>query len=174
MDTPELYAIVLGSLLVLFLGWQVARVGDVFLRRSLQLIHKNLLQTLIVTRRRGSSDYTVGIGVTIMLLFVGNIVAVCLGVKSLHDMTERVRAIFHVNLIALYIGTRTPILAETALGLTLRQYSVMHRALGWICLTEGLSYALLSLAFEQWTVRSLNFGVRRFAPFAYDDSADRA
>jgi hypothetical protein len=160
MDTQELYATAFGSLLVLLLGWQIAKVGDAFWRRSVQFIRKNLLQTLLVTRRAGSSDYTVGVGVAIALLLVGNIVAVCLGVESLQGLTERVRAVFHVNLVPLYMGTRAPFFADMIFGLTLRQHGLVHRALGWICLLEGLGYTLLSLASEQWTVRSYSFGVR--------------
>jgi hypothetical protein len=160
MDTQELYATAFGSLLVLLLGWQIAKVGDALWRRSLQFIRKNLLQTLVVTRKAGSSDYAVGVGVAIALLLVGNVVAVCLDVKSLNDLTERVGAIFHVNLIPLYMGTRSPIIAETIFGLASRQHGLMHRSLGWICLIEGLGYTLLSLASEQWTIRSYNFGVR--------------
>jgi hypothetical protein len=160
MYTQELYATAFGSLLVLLLGWQIAKVGDALWRRSVQSIRKSLLQTLIVTRKAGSSDYTVGVGVVIALLLSGNIVAVCLDVKSLHNLTERVGAVFHVNLIPLYMGTRSPVLAEKIFGLTSRQHGLMHRSLGWICLIEGLGYTLLSLASEQWTVRSYNFGVR--------------
>jgi hypothetical protein len=160
MDTQELYATAFGSLLVLLLGWQIAKVGDAFWRRSVQFIRKNLLQTLLVTRRAGSSNYTVGVGVAIALLLVGNIVAVCLGVESLHGLAERVRAVFHVNLVPLYVGTRAPFFANMILGLNLRQHGLMHRSLGWICLVEGLGYTLLSLASEQWTVRSYNFGVK--------------
>ena len=63
IDTQELYTTAFGSLLVLLLSWQIAKVGDVFWRRSVQFIRKNLLQTLLVTRRAGSSDYTVDVGV---------------------------------------------------------------------------------------------------------------
>lgn len=160
MDIQELYTTAFGSLLVLLLGWQIARVGDALWRRSLQFIRSNLLQTLILTRKTGSSDYTVGVGVAIALLLVGNIVAVCFDLKCLHDLTERVGAVFHVNLIPLYMGTRSPVLAETIFGLTSRQHGLMHRSLGWVCLIEGLGYTLLSLASEKWTVRSYNFGVR--------------
>lgn len=76
MDIHELYATAIGSLLVLLVGWQVARVADAIWRHSLQVMRKNLLQTLIVTRRKGSSDYTLGVGIAILLLVVGNIVAV--------------------------------------------------------------------------------------------------
>lgn len=160
MDTQELYATAFGSLLFLLLGWQIAKVGDAFWRRGVQFIRKNLLQTLLVTRRAGSTDYTVGVGVAIALLFVGNIVAVCLSVESLQGLTERVRAVFHVNLVPLYMGTRAPFFADMIFGLTLRQHGLVHRGLGWICLLEGLGYNLLSLASEQWTVRSYSFGVR--------------
>jgi len=160
MDTQELYATAFGSLLVLLLGWQIAKVGDAFWRRSVQFIRKNLLQTLLVTRRAGSSDYTVGVGVAIALLLVGNIVAVCFGVESLQGLIERVRAVFHVNLVPLYMGARAPFFADMIFGLTLRQHGLGHRALGWICLLEGLGYTLLSLASEQWTIRSYSFGVR--------------
>jgi hypothetical protein len=160
MDTQELYATAFGSLLVLLLGWQIAKVGDVFWRGSVQFIRKNLLQTLLVTRRAGSSDYTVGIGVAIVLLLVGNIVALCLGVEGIHGLRERLRAVFHVNLVPLYAGTRTPFFANMIFGLNLRQHGLMHCSLGWVCLVEGLGYTLLSLASEQWTIRSYNFGVQ--------------
>jgi hypothetical protein len=73
-----------------------------------------------VTRRIGSSDYTVGVGVAIALLLVGNIVAVCLGVESLHGLAERVQAVFYVNLVPLYMGTRALFFANMIFGLTLR------------------------------------------------------
>lgn len=159
MEVQELYATVLGSLLVFLLGWQIAKVGDAFRRRGVQVIRKNLLQTLIVTRKRGSSNYTLDAGVAILLLLVGNIIAICLHVRSLHDVTERLRAIFYVNLIPLYMDARTPILAEKAFGLTFTQHGLIHRSLGWICLIEGLGYTLLTVASEHWTVRSYNFAV---------------
>lgn len=162
MDAEELYATVLGSLLVLVLGWQMAKVGDVLRKRGAQLIRKNLLQTLIVTRRKGSSDYTVGSGVAIVLLFVGNIVAVCLNVRSLHDMTKRLKAMFHANLIPLCISARSPVLANAIFGFTLKQHSLIHRSLGWVCLIEGLGYNVLTLASEQWKVQSYSFGVRHW------------
>ena len=96
----------------------------------MQFIRKNLLQTLLVTRRVGSSNYIVGIGVAIVLLLVGNIVALCLSVKGLHSLRERLRAIFHVNLVPLYIGTRAPFFANIIFGLDLRQHGLMHRSLG--------------------------------------------
>lgn len=160
MNIQELYTAALGSLLALLFGWQVARVGDMFRRRSVQLVRKHVLQTLIVTRQKGSSDYTVGSGVGITLLLVANVVATCLHVGNLRDLIARLKAMFHVNLIPLYIGARTPILAETIFGLTPKQHSLIHRSLGWVCLIEGLSYTFLSLASEQWTVKSYSFGVR--------------
>lgn len=103
----------------------------------MQFVRKNLLQALLVTRRAGSSDYTIGVGVAIALLLVSNIAVVCLGVESLHGLTERVRAVFHVNLVPLYMGTRAPFFADMIFGLTLRQHGLMHRSLGWICLVRG-------------------------------------
>lgn len=160
MDAQELYATAIGSILVLVLAWQVAKVGEALRKRSAQLIRKNLLQTLIVTRRKGSSDYTVGSGLAIVLLLVGNIVAVCLDVRGLNDMTTRLKSVFHVNLIPLFIGARTPVVSNTVFGFTLKQHSLIHRSLGWICLVEGLGYTVLSLASEQWNVKSYSFGVR--------------
>jgi hypothetical protein len=87
MNIQELYVTAFSSLLVLLLSWQIAKVGDAFWRRSMQFTRKNILQTLIVTRKAGSSDYTVGVGLAITLLLIGNIVAICLDVKSLYDMT---------------------------------------------------------------------------------------
>lgn len=159
MDAQELYATALGSLLVLVLGWQMAKIGDAYQKRVAQLIRKNLLQTLIVTRRKGSSDYTVGSGVAVIVLVVGNLVAVCLNVRNLHGVSERLKAMFHVNLIPLCVGVRTPVLSSTIFGFTSKQHSLIHRCLGWVCLIEGLGYTVLSLASEQWKIKSYSFGV---------------
>jgi hypothetical protein len=73
-----------------------------------------------VIRRVGSSDYTVGIGIAIALLLIGNVVAICLGVESLYSLAERVRAVFYINLVPLYIGIRTLFFTNIVFGLTLR------------------------------------------------------
>lgn len=140
MDTQELYATAFGSLLVLLLGWQIAKVGDAFWRRSVRFIRKNLLQTLLVTRRAGSSDYTVGVGVAIALLLVGNIVAVCLGFESLHGLSARLRAVFHVNLVPLYMGTRAPFFADMITSIHLCRESTCAGTL----LLESALYLLLT------------------------------
>lgn len=114
----------------------------------MQFIRKNLLQMLLVSRRAGSSDYTVGIRVAIVLLLVGNIVALCLGVEGLYGLRERLQAIFHVNLVPLYMGIRALFFANMIFSLNLRQHSLMHCSLSWVCLVEGLGYTLLSLASE--------------------------
>lgn len=84
-----------------------------------------------------------------MLLLVGNIVALRLSVEGMYGLRERLQAVFHVNLVPLYVGTRAPFFANMIFGLNLRQYGLMHCSLSWVCLVEGLRYTLLSLASEQ-------------------------
>ncbi|KAM0718991.1 hypothetical protein Q7P37_004896 [Cladosporium fusiforme] len=53
MDAEELYATAIGSLLVLVLGWQMARVGDAFRKRGAQLIRKNLCTNIDRDQKKG-------------------------------------------------------------------------------------------------------------------------
>lgn len=160
MHVREVYTIAIGSLFVVFLGWQLAVVGDVLRRRGVKLFRKVLLQTLLVKRRKGSSNYTIGTGFIIASLCTGNIIALCVRVKDVSDVADRLRGLLHVNLIPLFLSVRTPLLSELFFGLTFQPHSLLHRLLGWICAAEGLGYTILSLLIRQWSILSTKFGVR--------------
>jgi hypothetical protein len=112
MHAQEIYAIAVGSLFAIFLGWQVAIILDALRQRSTQTIRKMFLQTLVVTRRKGASDYTVASVLSILLLIAGNMAVLFVGVAGLDELSERLRAVFHINLIPLYLSARTPVLSE--------------------------------------------------------------
>jgi hypothetical protein len=137
MNAEEIYATAIGSLFAVFLGWQVAIILDALRQRSMQTIRKMLLQTLVITRRKGTSDYTVASALAILLLIVGNMAVLFIGVTTLDQVSERLRAVFHINLIPLYLSARTPVLSELMFGLTYKQHSMIHRWLGWTCLLEA-------------------------------------
>lgn len=160
MHVREVYTIAIGSLFVVFLAWQLAVVGDVLRRRGVRLFRKVFLQTLLVKRRKGSSNYTVGTGFIIASLCTGNIIALCVRVKNVSDIADRLRGLLHVNLIPLFLSVRTPLLSELFFGLTFQPHSLLHRLLGWICVAEGLGYTILSLLIRQWSTLSTKFGVR--------------
>jgi len=159
MYAQEIYATAVGSLFAVFLGWQVAIIGDALRQRSMQAIRKIFVQTLVVTRRNGTSDYTVASTLAIVLLITGNLAVLFVEVADWNDMRERLRSVFHVNLIPLYVSARTPILSEFMFGLTYKQHSLIHRWIGWMCLFQGLGHNLLSLSMQQWIIKSYRFGV---------------
>lgn len=160
MHVREVYTAAIGSLFVVFLGWQLAVIGDVLRRRGVRLFRKVFIQTLLLTRRRGSSNYSIGAGFILASLCAGNIVALCVQVDSAGDIANRLRGLLHVNLIPLFLSVRTPLLSELFLGLTFQPHSLLHRLLGWVCVAEGLGYTVLSLFVRQWSILSMEFGVR--------------
>lgn len=159
MENRDVYAAVIGSLFAVFLGWQLASISHTLGRHSIQLLRKIVVQTILVTRRKGSSDYTIGAALSVLLFLSGNITALSIRLRDLHELRARLQAIFHINLIPLFLSTRTPRISQTVFGLSSKQHGLLHRILGWVCVAECLGYYLLSVFLQPWPVASYEFAV---------------
>ncbi|KAF1826849.1 uncharacterized protein K489DRAFT_427309 [Dissoconium aciculare CBS 342.82] len=113
---------------------------------------------MAVVRRRGSGDFSVGDGLQLIILAVGNIIACFL--QPDQTLQLRLGRIAIMNLIPLFLGSRSNVFAELLLGLSPHWYGLMHRWLGRIFLVEAIAHALLHLATAQWQLSLVQILVR--------------
>jgi len=116
MDFSEIYAIVAGSILVVFLVWHVAERTSDMRKRSVSALTKTVSATLLVTRPAGIDSISLGACMAVMLLVGFNTVASLFRVESQAALAQRLATMSVINLILLLAGGRTNLIADTMIG----------------------------------------------------------
>ena len=157
MNFEEVYAISLGSVFVVLIGWHAAEALLLWRRRVTGLVRKYVSQSLVVTRRNGTSNFNVAAALGVLILAAANVVACAIGVSSRPQLVRRLAVVSIVNLVPLYLGRSTSLVVNHVCGLSPTAYGILHRWLGWVCLLGALCHGLLALSLSEWTfsVRSI-------------------
>ncbi|KAF2680662.1 hypothetical protein K458DRAFT_445146 [Lentithecium fluviatile CBS 122367] len=147
MGPLSIYLICLVSVLGAFILYSIWRLIDSTTRRFIfSFLRKNLLYTMVVRRRTGSSDMTVYGLLSIVLLIASNITACSLWIADRADLAKRCGTLFMINVVPLYLGGRTNFFVDRVLQLPLDQYSFLHRWMGRICVIQGLVHGIMNAA----------------------------
>lgn len=144
MDTAEIYAVVLGSIFVVLIGWHLAAELSVSRHRLISAIRRRMMYTNLVKRQHGTNDFTAATALQLLVMMGLNIVACVVRLQPSGSST-RLAHVAMLNAIPLYLGGRTSFLVELFLGLPLPWYNMMHGWIGRILLTQALIHAFLEM-----------------------------
>lgn len=159
MDARDAYEIAIGSIFVVFIGWHLAASGLRARKRVKSWVHKNICQTVVTKRRRGSTDYTVASTLAIVALLCGNGVATFYRASDQQRLETRLGELASLNLVPLFLAGRSMLVVQVLCGISTRQYSILHRWLGWICVAQLSGFLYLSMARQGWHVDRMSIGV---------------
>lgn len=159
MEVHDVYTIVVGSMFVVLAGWHLAAVGLWARQRAATWTRKNIAQMVAFKRHQGSTDYTVGSMLCVIALVSGNGVAMFYRTHNANGLEARLAELSALNLIPLFLAGRTTIFVQHICGLSLRQYSILHRWLGWVCLAQLISLLCLSMSREHWQIKPIYIAV---------------
>jgi hypothetical protein len=144
MHFTVIYAISFASAIGFLLAWKLSQLLTIHARAHiLSLYSKWFLYTIIHPRFNGSSDITIMAGSIIILFVVANIVVCRLGVQSLSDLSARLARVCGTNLVALYFGGRSNLVAGRIFRISDTEYHLLHRWIGRITIIEGLTHGTL-------------------------------
>lgn len=145
MEFQEIYATCLGSIFVVFIGFQLTAVLAVWRSQITAALRKYISQSVVVMRRDGSTDVTVAAALGLLVLAAGNVTGCIVGVATQPQLVNRLGVMTTINLIPLYFGGRTGFFISRVCGLSIITYGALHRWLGWICLLEGAAHIALAI-----------------------------
>lgn len=145
MDLVEIYSASLGAMCALLIGWNIAAATVALQHRFQSILHAHLMQN-IAKRVRGSGDYTVSVVLQIVILITANAVLSTIFVSNLDDLGVRLGIIALVNVMPLFLGGRTSLIADKVFGVSLPWYNMIHNWIGRICMMQALVHGLLRLS----------------------------
>ena len=145
MEFQDIYATCLGSIFVVFIGYQLAAVLAAWRSQIRAAFRKYISQSVIVMRRDGSTDVSVAAALGLLALAAGNVAACIVGVATQRQLVSRLGVMTTVNLIPLYFGGRTGFFISRVCGLSIITYGAIHRWLGRICLLEAAAHIALAV-----------------------------
>ena len=161
MDARVGYAIAIGCIFAILIGLQLAALGLRARKYVASWLQKNIGQTLVWKRRRGSTDYTVGSLIAIMLLVAGNGVASFYRAGDPQKLETRLAELASLNLVPLFLAGRSTLIVQLLCGMSARQYSLFHRWLGWICVAQMSGHLCLGMARQGWHADYMTIAVSR-------------
>lgn len=159
MDVRDIYGLVVGSIFAMCIGWHLAAVGLWARQRIAVWTRKNIVQSVVFSRLRGSTDYTIAALLCIVIIVSGNIVASCYGIKDRSGLQQRLAELSAINLVPLFLAGRTMALVQNVLGLSVKQYALLHRWLGWVCILQLSCYLVITLSHPGWHIDSVYIAV---------------
>jgi hypothetical protein len=113
---------------------------------------------MAIVRRRGSGDFNVNDALQLIVLATGNVLA-CL-LQPAQGLEWRLGRVAMMNLIPLFLGSRTNVFVEILLGLSPHWRGLMYRWLGRMFLVEAVAHSLLHLAANKWQFSLIEILVR--------------
>ncbi len=159
MDIAAAYSIALGALLTVFIGWHLAAECTRWRQYLLTLLRKYISQKLIVKRQNGTSDVSIGMAFSVVLFVAANAIGAALSVTTIAELSHRLSMLCTINLVPLFFGVRTSMVASKLCGLSLPTHGLLHRWMGRVFLCEAILHGLLELALANWTISVLETAV---------------
>ena len=147
MDVTKWYAVALGAIAALVLGFYLMQsVYKLVHTYATILFLKHLLYPQIHRRLRGSGRTSRFDVMLIMAFLIANMLLISIGVRSKAHIIQRTGLLSIINLIPLALGGRINLVANWC-GITLGDYSRVHRWLGRVAITEGLVHSVVAAIF---------------------------
>jgi predicted ferric reductase len=151
MNLPQWYTISLAAVAVFLFLYRIGSIGSTFLISRFEVLTlRHLVYPLLVRRR-----YWAGVTRLQGLLVAGylgiNGFCMGLGVKTTSDLVSRAGLMAAVNVIPLFLGGRTNMLANF-IGISIHSYYLAHHWIGRVVIIQSLLHVGLAIAAGQpWT-----------------------
>ncbi|KAF2194711.1 hypothetical protein K469DRAFT_706201 [Zopfia rhizophila CBS 207.26] len=145
MQVTSIFLISLGSAVGALVVWKLCQRVNAPTRRFLfSFLRKKLIYTLVIRRSKSTSDVNVIAFLSILLVIAANITACTLKLTDRIELARRCGTLFIINVVPLYLGGRTSLVADRILRIRLSDYSLMHRWMGRICVIQGLVHGIIN------------------------------
>jgi hypothetical protein len=149
MQVISVYTISYGALVALLAAWRISRLISTRVRdHVISVIQKWIVYTNAVTRQSGSLSVNIATAICLVAFLVANILGAVLQVPSVADFADRLASLFLVNLVLVFAGGKSNLLADKVLQLQRSDYSLFHRWVGRICILEGVLHAILKVTLK--------------------------
>ncbi len=121
-------------------------VGQQALRIYVSIIRKRLCYPLLITRPRGTTNVSILDGIWIIVYCVLNAVCLAFNITNLTQLGSRSGLLFGINMIPLFLGGRTNLIADKLLRLHRARYELAHRWIGRMCFVQGTLHAVATFS----------------------------
>lgn len=160
MYVTLIYAISYASAIAFIVLWRLSqllalRAG----KRWFSIFWKWAIHTLVVRRRKGSSDLSILAASIIGFFFVGNVIGSLIAVRSRSELSLRLAELCLVNFVILFVGGRTNIVIDKFLRWSMTDYYLFHRWIGRISIAEALIHGVLKSLDYSSALRKLDITV---------------
>jgi hypothetical protein len=157
MNVIQWYAIFLAGVLAIFFIHQAGLYALSFYNFVLFYLSKYVTHPLIIQRRYWTS--ITGIQAVVLLTYMAlNGICMGVGVQNTKDLMLRSGMMASVNMMPLFLGSRTSFLIN-GIGIPLHTYYLMHHWIGRIAILQGLLHAILAIfsgnAISNYTVSGI-------------------
>ena len=146
------YAISIAALYTLFL---VQVIYLIFFRHfypQLRCVFSKYIGYALLTPRRNWGRVTRGEGLSIALYIILNGFSMGLGIHTYNDLLIRASTMASINMVPLFFGGRTSIIAEF-LGFSLHSYYLAHIWIGCVVILQSSIHVILVIGRgEPWTL----------------------
>jgi hypothetical protein len=147
LEFNQYYAISIAAIWALLAIYSIGSIISTCLYYQVRYFLLRFLLNNLLLRRRYWGSVTFLQGILIGFYIGGNGYAMWAGWK---DLISRSGLLASINLVPLFLGGRTNLLAEF-LGVSLQSYYLMHHWVGRVAILQGLVHALLVIRrIDKW------------------------
>ncbi|KAF2727578.1 hypothetical protein EJ04DRAFT_594415 [Polyplosphaeria fusca] len=153
MYATLIYLISTTSAVGLYLLWKLSQLISPTTRwKILFFLRKRLLYSLVLRRRKGTSEITVSSFLGVAVIVAANVTASTIKLRDRTEFAKRCGTLFLINLVPLYLGGRSSIIVDRILRVPCSQYLLLHKWLGRICVIQGIVHGISSATATTFTV----------------------
>jgi hypothetical protein len=173
MNLTQWYAVSIAAIAGCILLYRIGIVSSAFLTARFQYIAlKNLAYPLLIPRRYNWKGVTRLQGAVLGGYFGINGFCMGLGITSRSELMARSGMLASINLIPLFLGGRTSVLANF-LGISLHTYYIAHHWIGRLVILQGLLHVGLAITSGRpWTFDSFQISGISVSPHPLRPSRD--
>lgn len=145
MNLTQWYGIALGALFAFLLLYRTGSVASHFLIARFSVLALKHVSYPLLFRRRYYSSVSRIQATLVCSYFLINGFSMGLGIKTRSDLMIRSGVMASINIIPLFLGGRTSVLANFV-GISLHTYYIGHHWVGRIVILQGILYVGLAIA----------------------------
>ena len=147
MDLVLIFAICIAAPFASLALYQAGKIiGQQAFRIYVSIIRKRLCYPLLMTRLRGTTNVSILDSMWIIFYCVVNAVCLAFNITNLAQLGSRSWMLFGINMIPLFLGGRTNLIADKMLRMHRARYELAHRWIGRMCFVQGTLHAVATFS----------------------------